>query len=97
MTAGLHHTIAHHDVYIGFDHFGFLNLLLAAAATQKGAGTNEAEHIRAERDPNVVLEHITGLTTHDARKIRGAFNFVGSRSTGDAIDDLRRLGLIDHT
>ena len=97
MTAGLHHAIAHHDVYIGFDHFGFLNLLLAVAATQKGASTNEAEHILAERDPNVELEHITGLTTHDARKIRGAFNFVGSRSTGDAIDDLRRLGLIDHT
>jgi hypothetical protein len=97
MTAGPHHAIAHHDVYIGFDHFGFLNLLLAVAATQKGVGTNEVERIVAERDPNVELEHITGLTAHDARKIRGAFDFVGSCSPGDLIDDLRRLGLIDHT
>jgi hypothetical protein len=97
MTAGLHHAIAHHDVYTGFDHFGFLNLLLAVAATQNGAGTDEVEHILAEGDPNVELEHVTGLTTHDARKIRDASNFAGSRSTGDPIDDLRRLGLIDHT
>jgi len=97
MTAGLHHAIAHHDAYRGFDHFGFVNLLLAVAAAQKGAGTTEVEHILAEGDPKVELEHITGLTTHDAREIRGAFNFVGSCSTGDPIDDLRRLGLIDHT
>jgi hypothetical protein len=97
MTAGLHHAIAHHDVYTGFDHFGFLNLLLAVAATQNGAGTDEVEHILAEGDPNVELEHITGLTTHDARKNRDASNFAGSRCTGDPIDDLRRLGLIDHT
>jgi len=58
--------IAHHDGNTGFDHFGFLNLLLAVAAAQKGAGTNEVEHILAERIPNVVLERITGLTTHDA-------------------------------
>jgi hypothetical protein len=97
MTAGLHHAIAHHDVYIGFDHLGFRNLLLAAAATQKCAGTNEVEHILAECDPNVVLDRITGLTTPDACEIRAAFNSVGSCSTGDPIDDLRRLGLIDHT
>ena len=78
MTAGLHYAIAHHDVYIGFDHLGFLNLLLAVAATQKGASTNEVEHILAEHDPNVELEHIACLTRHDAREIRGAFNFVGS-------------------
>ena|ERR1700756_2178271 len=97
MTAGLHHAIVHHDVYVGLDHFGFLNLLLAVAATQKGTGTNEVEHIPAEGDPNVVLERITGLTTRDACEIRAAFNSVGSCSTGDPIDDLRRLGLIDHT
>jgi hypothetical protein len=93
-TAGLHHAIAHHDGYTGFDHFGFLNLLLAVAAAQKGAGTNEVEHILAERIPNVVLERITGLTTHDAGEIRAAFHSVGSCSTSEPIDDLRRLGLI---
>jgi hypothetical protein len=93
-TAGLHHAIAHHDGYTGFDHFGFLNLLLAVAAAQKDAGTNEVEHILAERNPNVVLQHITGLTTHDACEIRAAFHSVGSCSTNEPIDDLRRLGLI---
>jgi len=93
-TAGLHHAIAHHDVYTGFDHLGFLNLLLAVAAAQKGAGNNEVEHILAERNPNVVLEPITGLTTHDAGEIRAAFHSVGSCSTSEPIDDLRRLGLI---
>jgi len=78
----------------GFDHFGFLNLLLAVAAAQKDAGTNEVEHILAERNPNVVLQHITGLTTHDAFEIRAAFHSVGSCSTSEPIDDLRRLGLI---
>jgi hypothetical protein len=93
-TAGLHHAIAHHDGYTGFDHFGFLNLLLAVAAAQKDAGTNEVGHILAERNPNIVLQRITGLTTHDAREIRAAFHSVGSCSTNQPIDDLRRLGLI---
>ena len=93
-TAGLHHAIAHHDGYTGFDHFGFLDLLLAVAAAQKDAGTNEVGHILAERNPNIVLQRITGLTTHDAREIRAAFHSVGSCSTNQPIDDLRRLGLI---
>jgi hypothetical protein len=41
-----------------------------------------------------VLERITGLTTRDACEIRAAFNSVGSCSTSEPIDDLRRLGLI---
>jgi hypothetical protein len=62
------------------------------------AGTNEVEHILAERNPTVVLQHITGLTAHDAFEIRAAFHSVGSCSTNEPIDDLRRLGLIaDHT
>jgi hypothetical protein len=89
-TAALHHAIAHPDVYTGFDHFGFLNLLLAVAAAQKGAGTNEVEHILVECDPNVVLERITGLTTRDACEIRAAFNSEGGCSTSEPIDDLRR-------
>jgi hypothetical protein len=72
-TAGLHHAIAHHDECTGFDHFGFLNLLLAVAATQKGAGTNEVEHILAECNPNVVLERIIVLTTHDGDQGRLPF------------------------
>ena len=28
-TAGLHHAVGYHDPATGFDHFGFLNLLLA--------------------------------------------------------------------
>jgi hypothetical protein len=93
-TAGLHHAVAHHDVCTGFDHFGFLNLLLAVAAAQKGASTAEVEHTLVEGDPSVVLEHITGLTTHDARDVRAAFNSIGSCSTSEPIDDLWRLGLI---
>jgi hypothetical protein len=82
-TAGLHHAIAHHDVYTGFDHFGFLNLLLAVAVAQKGTGTNEVEHILAECDPNVVLERITGPTPRDACEIRAAFNSVSGCSTSE--------------
>jgi hypothetical protein len=86
-TAGLHHAVAYHDVCTGFDDFGFLNLLLAVAGAQKGASTAEVEHTLVERDPSVVLEHITGLTTHDAREVRAAFNSIGSCSTNEAIDD----------
>ena len=63
------------------------------AAARKGAGNIEVEHILAERNPNVVLEGITGLTTHDAGEIRAAFHSVGSCSTSEPIEDLRRLGL----
>ena len=45
----------------------------------------------------VIVLDCEDMTTRDAREIRGAFDFVGSCSTGDPIDDLRRLGLIDHT
>jgi hypothetical protein len=79
-TAGLHHAIAHRDMYTGFDHFGFLNLLLAVTAAQKGAGTNEVEHILVEREPNVVLERITGLT-HTTRVRSGPPSIPWAAST----------------
>jgi hypothetical protein len=86
-TAGLHRAVLHRDPETGFDHHGFLNLLVAAALARA-----EADPIPAlsERDGAILAAEVRTLEP-DVRKLLVSF---GSCSIDEPIADLRELGLV---
>lgn len=88
-TAGLHHAVAHTDPATGFDHHGFLNVLVATrAALDDGRGAAVAA--LAERDPETVATRAAALPAGT----RTWFTSFGSCSVADPRDDLVSLGLL---
>lgn len=94
-TAGLHHAVRHRDRRTGFDHHGFLNLLVAVSRAVDG-GTEDGVTAALAIDTGSAL----------AAEVRVAGDAVGSRarrsliaygscSTSEPIADLDALGLLD--
>jgi hypothetical protein len=87
-TAGLHHAIRHTDPATGFDHHGFLNVLLAALSPADAArqlGRTDAASIAAE---------IQGWSDSDAARARSVFTSFGTCDVADPVHDLVQLGLL---
>ena len=85
-TAGLHHAIAHRDHATGFEHHGFLNVLLATRQAFDGATQAEVATLLADHYPNdlVALARSNSRATWPARAAgspRSAAARSGSRST----------------
>ncbi|MFD9063565.1 hypothetical protein ACFVZ3_18855 [Kitasatospora purpeofusca] len=89
-TAGLHHAVRHTDPATGFEHHGFLNVLLAAAETDPKA----AAEILAERSGPVLAEAVRALTDRQVTVIRNSFTAFGTCSIAEPLDDLAALGLL---
>lgn len=98
-TAGLHHAVRHTDRLTGFEHHGFLNVLLAAAAAQAGADLPELTALLALRDGTAVADRVRSLGrsggTAEATGARGLFHAFGSCEFDEPVDDLVQLGLLD--
>jgi hypothetical protein len=92
-TAGLHHAVRHTAADTGFEHHGFLNVLLAVAAALDGAGQDEVAAVLAERDPARVAAAAARLTADAAGMVRDLFRSLGSCSTDEPVADLVALGL----
>lgn len=92
-TAGLHHAVRHRADDTGFDHHGFLNLLLATAATWDGAGRGEVAALLEARDAATVA-----AATRDAgdglASARRWFTSFGCCAVADPLGDLLALGLV---
>ncbi|MFD7410791.1 hypothetical protein [Kitasatospora purpeofusca] len=89
-TAGLHHAVRHTDPVTGFEHHGFLNVLLAAAETDPKA----AAEILAERSGPALAEAVRALTDRQVTVIRNSFTAFGTCSIAEPLDDLAALGLL---
>jgi hypothetical protein len=95
-TAGLHHAVRYRDEATGFEHHGYLNLLVAAS---RAAAGSEAAAVAAALE----LADADALAA-EARAVQGdpgltaatrrLFVSYGSCSTSEPVDDLRTLGLI---
>ncbi|WP_203817479.1 hypothetical protein [Paractinoplanes ferrugineus] len=93
-TAGLHQAIRHTDPATGFEHHGFLNVLLAAAALSADGSALIAEgHLEADYAPGVAAG-IRALTPERAALARDLFISFGTCSVQEPIDDLTTLGLL---
>jgi hypothetical protein len=90
-TAGLHNAIAHHDPSTGFDHHGFLNVLLAIHDSSAGHGAAAA---LAEPDGNEVIRRVGTLTPQEVGVVRRSFASIGSCSITDPLTDLEKAGLV---
>ena len=93
-TAGLHHAVRHAAADTGFEHHGFLNLLLAVAAAVDGAPAEDVAAALACLDGGQVAAGVAGLDPLDADRVRALMTSIGSCSTDEPVADLVALGLI---
>ena len=93
-TAGLHHAVGYRDGATGFEHFGFLNVLLAVADARAGLDTRHLQDTLNSRDARAVADRAAALDTATATTVRAAFRSFGSCSTREPLENLAALGLI---
>ena len=89
-TAGLHHAVRHRARDTGFEHHGFLNVLLAVRAALDGGDVTSSLD---ERDPSVVVARLEGLGSDALVRARRWFTSFGCCGVSDPYDDLVALGL----
>lgn len=93
-TAGLHHAVRHAAADTGFEHHGFLNVLLAVAAALDGAEVDEVAAVLADSDSGQVASRLSTLEEDQARMVRSYFTSFGTCSTDEPVADLVALGLV---
>jgi hypothetical protein len=89
-TAGLHNAVRHTGED-GFEHHGFLNVLIATRMLFDGATVDEAVVVLEQRDPAILVEAARTLDLAGARRW---FTSFGSCSVAEPLADLRELGLV---
>jgi hypothetical protein len=94
-TAGLHNAVRHRDPETGFEHHGFLNILLATVVAVTDGRIDELVDVLAEQDSNELVEATGRVDRATAELARRHFSGYGSCSFDEPIDDLTGLGLID--
>jgi hypothetical protein len=90
-TAGLHHAVRHRDPETGFEHHGFLNVLLATRASLDGGGPDVVTAVLEERDAGALLGGADDAGLAGARRW---FTSFGSCSVLQPLEDLRDLGMV---
>ncbi|MDQ4085572.1 MAG: hypothetical protein M3165_07095 [Actinomycetota bacterium] len=94
LTAGLHHAVRHTAGDTGFEHHGFLNVLLATRASLDGAAEADAAVLLDERDPAAVAKQVADLGAAGVSSTRRWFTSFGSCSVIEPVGDLVELGLV---
>jgi hypothetical protein len=90
-TAGLHNALRHRDEETGFEHHGFLNVLVATGASLDGLAVDDVAAVLDETDPARLTDGTDGAGLAGARRW---FRSFGSCSIEEPIADLQRLGLL---
>lgn len=93
-TAGLHNAVRHQDPVTGFEHHGFLNILLATEAASSGRDAGAVLAVLAERDAARLAAQARQVSPARAAAARAHFAGYGSCSFGEPVEDLTKLGLL---
>ncbi|WP_327582980.1 hypothetical protein OHA25_44800 [Nonomuraea sp. NBC_00507] len=96
-TAGLHHAVRHSAADTGFEHHGFLNVLLATAALLDGADTTRAAEVLADRSADALAAAARQLSDLHIARLQNRFRSFGTCSVTEPLTDLTGLGLLDPT
>jgi hypothetical protein len=91
-TAGLHHAVRHRDHETGFEHLGFLNVLLATRAAFDGASREEVTQVL---DDHYANDLVALARQSDLAGARRWFTSYGSCSVVEPLDELVGLGLLE--
>ncbi|MGC4110940.1 MAG: hypothetical protein QM747_11065 [Nocardioides sp.] len=91
-TAGLHNAVRHRDHETGFEHLGFLNVLLATRVAFDGAGRDEVAQVL---DDHYANDLVAMARQSDLVGARRWFTSYGSCSVTEPLDDLIGLGLLE--
>ena len=89
-TAGLHNAVRHTGDD-GFEHHGFVNVLVATRMLFDGATADDAVVVLEQRDGAALVEAAKELDLAGARRW---FTSFGSCSVAEPLADLRELGLV---
>jgi hypothetical protein len=94
-TAGLHNAVRHTAADTGFEHHGFLNVLLATRASLDGAAPDEVTAVLEDRDGEQLATRARELSEQQAAGVRRWFTSFGSCSIDEPRDDLTALHLLE--
>jgi hypothetical protein len=95
-TAGLHHAIRHRDHETGFEHLGFLNVLLATRVAFDGGSREEVAQVLDDHYANDLVAMARQMhQTGDLAGARRWFTSYGSCSVTEPLDELVGLGLLE--
>jgi hypothetical protein len=90
-TAGLHHAVRYTGAETGFEHHGFLNVLVATRMLFDGASVDQAVTVLEQRESAALVEAAGTLDLAGARRW---FTSFGSCSVAEPWADLHELGLL---
>ncbi|MFD2093150.1 hypothetical protein [Blastococcus deserti] len=93
-TAGLHHAVRYTDPATGFEHHGFLNVLLAVSALPAGAPPQIAAERLLDSDAGGMVAALRTWPPHRSGRARALFTSFGTCSVLEPVDDLVALGLL---
>jgi hypothetical protein len=93
-TAGLHNAVRHTGDD-GFEHQGFLNVLLATRLAFDGATTDDVVAVLEQRDAGPLLALYGDLGEETVTRTRRWFTSFGSCSVSEPLGDLLALGLME--
>lgn len=94
LTAGLHHAVRFSATDTGFEHHGFLNVMLAVARARRGDDRVAVAEVLAERDPATVASAVEALSPGLLDDVRRRFVSFGCCGVTDPVNDLVDLSLI---
>ncbi|MEI8407822.1 MULTISPECIES: hypothetical protein [unclassified Kribbella] len=94
-TAGLHNAVRHTAADTGFEHHGFLNVLLATRASLDGASLDEVAAVLASRNGDDLATRAGELSEDQAAGTRRWFTSFGSCSIDEPRHDLNALKLME--
>ncbi len=94
LTAGLHHALRHTAADTGFEHHGFLNVLLAAAHAIDGRDAGALAATLSMRDKGQVVAQLSELPGERIVAARRRFVSFGCCGVEEPVGDLVSLGLV---
>ncbi len=93
-TAGLHHAVRFRDEATGFEHHGFLNLLVAVHAASQHVSEDDIAAILRQREAARLASEVQAWSAADVVAVRRAFVSFGCCGVDDPVADLIELGLL---
>jgi hypothetical protein len=91
-TAGLHHAVRHRDHATGFEHLGFLNVLLATGVAFDGGSRDDVARVL---DDHYANDLVAMARQSDLGVARRWFTSYGSCSVSEPLEELVGLGLLE--